>query len=83
MSLNQVFHILINKLTISITYIIEKGGYNVYPREIEDALRQHESIHDIAVVGVPDKEFGELVVGIYINEHLRIISNLCTFHSIR
>ena len=38
------------------------GGANVYPREIEEALRGHESVTDIAVIGLPDPEWGERVV---------------------
>ena len=41
--------------------LIITGGYNVYPREIEDVLRLHPSIHDAAVVGTPDDEWGEIV----------------------
>ena len=41
--------------------LIISGGYNIYPREIEDALRQHPAIEDAAVVGEPDEEWGERV----------------------
>lgn len=36
------------------------GGFNVYPAEIEQALARHESIADVAVVGVPDDRMGEV-----------------------
>ncbi|MFL6154831.1 MAG: FadD3 family acyl-CoA ligase [Marmoricola sp.] len=36
------------------------GGFNVYPAEIEQALARHESIADVAVVGVPDERMGEV-----------------------
>ena len=39
--------------------MIIRGGENVYPREIEEFLFKHPDIQDIAVVGVPDDEFGE------------------------
>ncbi len=42
--------------------LIISGGYNVYPKEIEDVLEAHESVKEAAVVGVPDEEFGEKVV---------------------
>jgi len=42
--------------------LIISGGYNVYPREIEDVLRAHPSIEDVAVVGEPSNEWGERVV---------------------
>ncbi len=37
------------------------GGFNVYPREIEEFLIEHPSICEVAVVGVPDKDLGEVV----------------------
>ena len=42
--------------------LIITGGYNVYPREVEDALREDEAIVDVAVVGTPDDVWGEVVV---------------------
>ncbi|MFO7792817.1 MAG: AMP-binding protein [Candidatus Saliniplasma sp.] len=37
------------------------GGLNVYPREIEEYLLEHPEIKEVAVVGVPDDELGEVV----------------------
>jgi long-chain acyl-CoA synthetase len=37
------------------------GGYNVYPREVEEVLYQHPAIVEAAVVGITDKEYGEIV----------------------
>ncbi|WP_227395806.1 fatty acid--CoA ligase family protein [Jeotgalibacillus aurantiacus] len=37
------------------------GGYNVYPREVEEVLYEHEAITEAAVVGVPDMNYGEAV----------------------
>ncbi|MCD7034877.1 fatty acid--CoA ligase family protein [Metabacillus sp. GX 13764] len=37
------------------------GGYNVYPREIEEALYDHPDIVEAAVFGVPDENYGEAV----------------------
>lgn len=42
--------------------LIISGGYNVYPREIEDLLRQHPEIEEAAVIGEPSDEWGERVV---------------------
>jgi malonyl-CoA/methylmalonyl-CoA synthetase len=41
--------------------LIISGGYNVYPREIEDALLEHPGIAEVAVTGTPDAEWGEVV----------------------
>jgi len=37
------------------------GGYNVYPREVEEVLYAHEGVVEAAVVGIPDANFGEAV----------------------
>jgi malonyl-CoA/methylmalonyl-CoA synthetase len=42
--------------------LIISGGFNVYPREIEDLIRNHPKIDDVAVVGEASQEWGELVV---------------------
>jgi acyl-CoA synthetase (AMP-forming)/AMP-acid ligase II len=39
--------------------MIVSGGENVFPREVEDLLADHEAIEEAAVVGVPDDEFGQ------------------------
>lgn len=39
--------------------MVISGGVNIYPREIEDHLNAHPAILDVAVVGVPDPEWGE------------------------
>jgi fatty-acyl-CoA synthase len=42
--------------------VIIRGGENIYPREIEDVLVMHPGVADVAVVGVPDDKWGEVVV---------------------
>ncbi|QHS21629.1 fatty acid--CoA ligase family protein [Virgibacillus sp. MSP4-1] len=37
------------------------GGYNVYPREVEEVLYDHDKIAEVAVIGVPDPDSGEAV----------------------
>jgi long-chain acyl-CoA synthetase len=41
--------------------LIIRGGYNVYPREVEEVLYEHPAIQEAAVVGVPHEELGEEV----------------------
>jgi long-chain acyl-CoA synthetase len=41
--------------------LIIRGGYNVYPREVEEALYEHPAVQEAAVVGVPDDKMGEEV----------------------
>ena len=41
--------------------MIISGGYNVYPREVEDALMAHPAVAEAAVVGMPDEKWGETV----------------------
>jgi long-chain acyl-CoA synthetase len=41
--------------------LIIRGGYNVYPREIEEVLYEHPAVAEAAVIGVPDDALGEEV----------------------
>lgn len=41
--------------------MIIAGGYNIYPREVEEVLYEHEAIQEAAVVGIPDPYRGETV----------------------
>jgi long-chain acyl-CoA synthetase len=39
--------------------LIVRGGYNVYPREIEEVLYEHPAVREAAVIGIPDDRMGE------------------------
>src|ERR1039457_1466686 len=39
--------------------LIIRGGYNVYPREIEEVLHEHPAVAEVAVIGIPHDELGE------------------------
>ena len=41
--------------------LIIRGGYNVYPREIEEVLYEHPAVHECAVIGIPHASLGEEV----------------------
>ena len=44
--------------------VIISGGENIYPVQIEDHLRAHDKIKDVAVIGLPDKRLGEICAAI-------------------
>jgi malonyl-CoA/methylmalonyl-CoA synthetase len=46
--------------------LIITGGFNVYPREVEDVLLTHPGVAEVAVVGEPSDEWGEVVVAVVV-----------------
>ena len=46
--------------------MIVSGGFNVFPREIEDVLSTHPSVSTVAVIGVPDEKWGEAVKAVVV-----------------
>jgi len=46
--------------------LIISGGYNIYPREIEEALASHPAVAEVAVLGAPDADMGEQVVAVIV-----------------
>ena len=44
--------------------LIIRGGFNVYPRDVEDALMTHPDVTQAAVVGQPDERHGEEIVAV-------------------
>ncbi|GID32344.1 long-chain-fatty-acid--CoA ligase [Paractinoplanes brasiliensis] len=46
--------------------LIIRGGYNVYPREVEEILYHHPGVREAAVVGVPDERLGQEVKAIIV-----------------
>jgi long-chain acyl-CoA synthetase len=44
--------------------MVVSGGVNVYPAEVEAVLQTHPAVRDVAVLGVPDDEYGERVVAV-------------------
>jgi long-chain acyl-CoA synthetase len=39
--------------------LIIRGGFNVYPREVEEVLYEHPAVREVAVIGLPDESLGE------------------------
>jgi len=48
--------------------LVISGGYNVYPREVEEILEGCPGVAEVAVVGIPDLEFGERVVAAVVRD---------------
>lgn len=46
--------------------LVIRGGYNVYPREIEEVLYEHPDVAEVAVIGRPDDRLGEEVVAVVV-----------------
>jgi acyl-CoA synthetase (AMP-forming)/AMP-acid ligase II len=60
--------------------MIIRGGENIYPREIEDVLQEHESVKEAAVVGRPDEVRGEevhAVVALVSGEDVTVLEEHC------
>ncbi len=47
--------------------MIISGGFNVYPKEIEDVLDQHPLIRAVSVIGLPDEKWGERVTAVVVS----------------
>jgi acyl-CoA synthetase (AMP-forming)/AMP-acid ligase II len=45
--------------------MIKSGGYNLYPRELEEALEMHPAIALAAVIGVPNEQYGEVAIAYF------------------
>lgn len=48
--------------------MIVSGGENIYPAEIENALHGHPAVRDVAVIGVPDDRWGEVVKAVVVGQ---------------
>lgn len=46
--------------------MVVTGGFNVFPREIEDVIATHPAVAEVAVVGVPHEKFGESVLAVVV-----------------
>jgi long-chain acyl-CoA synthetase len=48
--------------------VIISGGTNIYPREVEEALLTHPDVREVSTIGVPDADWGEIVVACVVLE---------------
>jgi len=54
--------------------MIISGGQNIFPAEIESALAEHEDLSDCAVIGVPDRQWGEAVCAVIVPKAARTVT---------
>jgi acyl-CoA synthetase (AMP-forming)/AMP-acid ligase II len=47
-------------------FVIISGGVNIYPQEVENLLLTHPKVHDVAVFGIPNEEYGEEVKAVVV-----------------
>jgi acyl-CoA synthetase (AMP-forming)/AMP-acid ligase II len=61
--------------------MIISGGENIYSREVEEAVVQHDAVSEVAVIGVPDKAWGEAVMAVVVLKSNAIVAedDLITF----
>ena len=46
--------------------MVVSGGFNVFPREVEDVLSTHDAVAQVAVIGIPDAKWGEAVTALIV-----------------
>jgi len=44
--------------------VVITGGENIYPVEVEEVLRRHPAVYDVAVIGIPDERLGEIAAAV-------------------
>jgi len=54
-------------LTDRLAHTIISGGVNIYPQEVENVLALHPALRDVAVIGVPNEEYGEEVKAVVVS----------------
>jgi long-chain acyl-CoA synthetase len=55
--------------------VIISGGTNIYPREVEEALLTHPDVREVSAIGVPDPDWGEIVVACVVLEEGAVTDN--------
>jgi long-chain acyl-CoA synthetase len=55
--------------------VIISGGTNIYPREVEEALLTHADVREVSAIGVPDPDWGEIVVACVVLEDGAVVDD--------
>jgi long-chain acyl-CoA synthetase len=55
--------------------MVIRGGFNVYPREIEETLARHPAVVQVAVIGVPDRTHGEEILAVVVADEGGVTEN--------
>ncbi|QAZ40565.1 AMP-dependent synthetase [Methylibium sp. Pch-M] len=65
--------------------VVISGGSNIYPREVEEVLLRHPGVREVAVIGQPDPEWGEIVVAFVVGDGVEpeALDALCLQHIAR
>jgi fatty-acyl-CoA synthase len=63
--------------------VIVRGGENISPSEVEDVLRLHPAIKDVAVLGLPDEEWGERVVAAVVTDDAAVAEGAAIAQELR
>ncbi|MDQ0217705.1 long-chain fatty acid--CoA ligase [Peribacillus cavernae] len=56
--------------------LIIRGGFNIYPRDLEEVIMSHEAVAEVAVIGIPDERIGEEIVACVVKNPGSIVSEV-------
>ena len=54
--------------------LIIRGGFNIYPRDIEEIIAAHEAVSEVAVIGIPHEKFGEEIIACVVQKPNTVVS---------
>lgn len=54
--------------------LIIRGGFNIYPRDLEEMIMRHPAVSDVAVIGIPDERMGEQIVACVVKKQEHVLT---------